>query len=112
MYSVKYTESVKRVKSFEALNGVTRLNCAFYALKKCSRTRISILLKEFADDNFEFEENGRKLSKQVENTVGEGEIVRYEKFLLFLQCFQKACFPGTSNGVIVWEWFNLENITI
>ena len=47
LYSVKYTESVKRVKSFEALNGVTRLNCAFYAfyaLKKCSRTRISILL--------------------------------------------------------------------
>ena len=26
-------------------------------------------LKEFADDNLKFEENGRKLSKQVENTV-------------------------------------------
>ena len=26
-------------------------------------------LKEFADDNFKFIENGRKLSKQVENTV-------------------------------------------
>ena len=25
--------------------------------------------KEFADDNFKFDENGRKLSKQVENTV-------------------------------------------
>ena len=24
--------------------------------------------KEFADDNFRFDENGRKLSKQVENT--------------------------------------------
>ena len=22
------------------------------------------------------------------------------------QCFQKACFPGVSNGVIVWEWVN------
>ena len=30
-------------------------------------------LKEFADDNFKFDENGRKLSKQVENTVGKGE---------------------------------------
>ena len=33
-------------------------------------------LKEFADDNFKFDENGRKLSKQVENTVGKGEIAR------------------------------------
>ena len=61
-------------------------------------------LKKFADDNFEFGENGRKLSKRLENTVGRGEIARYEQFLLFLQCFQKACFPGASNGVIVWEW--------
>ena len=30
-------------------------------------------LKEFADDNF-FYENGRQLSKRVENTVGKGEI--------------------------------------
>jgi hypothetical protein len=33
-----------------------------------------------------------------------GEIARYEQFLLFLQCFQKACFPGASKGVIVLEW--------
>ena len=31
-------------------------------------------LKEFADDNFKFDENGRKLSERVENTVGKGEI--------------------------------------
>ena len=35
---------------------------------------VSFRLKEFADDNFKFDENGRKLSKQVENTVGKGEI--------------------------------------
>ena len=63
-------------------------------------------LKEFADDNFKFNENGRKLSKWVENTEGKGEIARYEQFLLFPQCFQKACFPGASKGVIVWEWVN------
>ena len=62
-------------------------------------------MKEFADDNFEFDKNGRKLSKQVENTVGKGEITHYEQFLLFPQCFQKACFSGVSKGVIVWEWF-------
>ena len=63
-------------------------------------------LKEFADDNFKFDENGRKLSKEVESTVGKGEIACYEQFLLFEQCFQKACFPGASKGVIVWEWDN------
>ena len=61
-------------------------------------------MKDFADDNLKFEENGRKLFKPVENTVGKGEIARYEQFLLFPQCFQKACFPGASKGVIVWEW--------
>ena len=41
----------------------------------------SFKLKEFADDNFKFDENGRKFSKQVENTVGKGEIARDEQFL-------------------------------
>ena len=31
-------------------------------------------LREVADDNFKFDENGRKLSERVENTVGKGEI--------------------------------------
>ena len=61
-------------------------------------------LKEFADKYFKFDENGRKLSKRVEDTVEKGEIAHYEQFLLFPQCFQKACFRGTSKGVIVWEW--------
>ena len=42
-------------------------------------------LKKFADDNFRFDENGRKFSKWVENTMGKGEIARYEQFLLFPQ---------------------------
>ena len=46
-------------------------------------------MKEIADDNLKFDENGRKFSKRVENTVGKGEIARYEQFLLFPQCFQK-----------------------
>ena len=55
----------------------------FYPLdlpKNPGITRRQILdssqLKEFADDNFKFDENGRKLSKWVENTVGKGEIAR------------------------------------
>ena len=47
-------------------------------------------MKEFADNNLEVDENGRKLSKRVENT-GEKEIALYEQFLLFPQCFQKTC---------------------
>ena len=39
--------------------------------------------------------NGRKLSKQVENTEGKGEIARHEQFLLFPQCFQKTCTADT-----------------
>ena len=38
--------------------------------------------------------------------MGKGEIARYEQFLLFPRCFQKACFPGASKDVIVWEWVN------
>ena len=63
-------------------------------------------LKELADDNFKFDKNGRKLSQGVENTVGKGKIARYKQFLLFPQCFQKACFPGASKGVIVRERLN------
>ena len=35
------------------------------------------------------------LAKRVENTVGKGEIARYEQFLLFPQCFQKTCIGNT-----------------
>ena len=52
-------------------------------------------LKELADDNFKIDENGRKFSKRIENTVGKGEIARYEQFLLFPQCFQKTSTADT-----------------
>ena len=67
-------------------------------------------LKQFADDNFRFDENSTRFSKRVENTVGKGEIARYEQFLLFPQCFQKACFLGASKGVIVWEWVKKKRV--
>ena len=52
-------------------------------------------LKVFGDDNFKLDENSRKFSKRVENTVGKGEIARYEHFLLFPQCFQKTLIADT-----------------
>ena len=48
--------------------------------------------EEFADDNFEFDENGRKFAEEEENTVGNGGIAHYEQVLLFPQSFfQKSC---------------------
>ena len=54
------------------------------------QTLYSSKLKEFADDNFKFSENGRKFFERVKSTVGKGEIARNEQFLLFPQCFQKT----------------------
>ena len=51
----------------------------------------SFILKVFAGDNSKFNENGKKTSKRVENTVRKGEIACHEQFLLFPQCFQKTC---------------------
>ena len=52
-------------------------------------------LTEFADDNFRFDESGRKLAKQEENTMGKGKIAHYKQFLFLPQCFQKTCAKDT-----------------
>ena len=52
-------------------------------------------LKEFADINFKFDEDGRKFSKCLENAVRKGEIALYEQFFLFPQCFPKTCSTDT-----------------
>ena len=46
-------------------------------------------MKEFADNNFKFDINGRKFSKQVENAMGIGEIAHFKQFLLFATEFSK-----------------------
>ena len=52
-------------------------------------------LKDFADNNYEVDENGGKFSKRVENTLGKGEIACYEQFLPFPQFFKKTCTADT-----------------
>ena len=70
-------------------------------------------LKEFADDNLKFNENGRMFSKQVENTVGKGEIARYEQFLLFPQCFQKTDVLQThTNKGLFWKGLKVNLIIL
>ena len=65
-------------------------NFRLFHIERVLQTTISNLTKMA-----ESYPNGKK------NTEGKGEIAQ---FLLFPQCFQKACFPGASIGVIVWEW--------
>ena len=63
-------------------------------------------VKAFAHDNFNFDENGRRFSRWVENTVGKGEISRYEQFLLFPQSFQKTYSADMQKPGLVWERVN------
>ena len=67
-------------------------------------------VKEFADDNFKFDENGIKYFKRVENNVGKGEIARYEQFpishivsksLVMQTCKNQGLF---GKGLIFWDF--------
>ena len=62
-------------------------------------TNFRLFQTETANDNFKFDENGRKLSKWVENTVEKGEIARHEQFLLFPQCFLNVLQTGKNQGL-------------
>ena len=44
-------------------------------------------MNEFPGNHFKFDENDRKFSKRVENTVGKREIARHEQFLLLHTVF-------------------------
>ena len=46
-------------------------------------------LKEFADHNLKYDENGVKFSKRIENTVRKEETARYKQFLLIATVFSK-----------------------
>ena len=50
--------------------------CDFFSFPK-QQLLDSAELKEFAEDNFKFDENSRKFSIRVENTVGKGEIANF-----------------------------------
>ena len=41
--------------------------------------------------------------KLAENTLGKGEIARYEQFLIFPQCFLTTCTADTEKPDLVWE---------
>ena len=45
--------------------------------------------KQIEDDIFKFDENSRKFSRRVENTVGKGEIAHYEQFTFSNSVFKR-----------------------
>ena len=63
-------------------------------------------LKEFAEDNFKFDENGRKFFKREANTKEKGEIACSKQFLLFPPCFRKICTADMYKPGLVWERIN------
>ena len=72
----------------------SQTNPCFLCVCRTSLSKM-LKLKEFAEDNSKFDENGRKFSKSVESTVGKGEIAHNEQFLRFPQCFEKALIADT-----------------
>ena len=54
-------------------------------------------LKEFADENFKFDENGRRFFEWVESIVGKAEIARYEQFLLSNSVFKRLALQTRKN---------------
>ena len=67
------------------LSEIPRWFCSLSELFPKRRISDSSKLRDFADDNFKFDENSRMFSRRVENTMGKGEIARYEQFLRFPQ---------------------------
>ena len=71
-----------------AVDNLTLLKCQILDSSK---------LKEFTDDNIKFNDNGDRSPKGIENTMGRGEIARYEQLLLFPQCFQRLVLQACKN---------------
>ena len=51
-------------------------------------------LKEFAEDNFKLDENGRKLSERVENTVGKEKLLVTSNFSYSNSVFKRHVSQG------------------
>ena len=52
-------------------------------------------LKDFPDNIFKVDQNGRKSIQMGRKHCGKGEIACYKQFLLLPQCFQKTCIADT-----------------
>ena len=69
-------------------------------------TNFRLIQTETTDDNFKFYETGRTLSKRVKNTVGKGEIARYEQILLFPVFFKRLVLQTRKNQGLFGKGLN------
>ena len=60
-------------------------------------------LKEFADDNSKFDENGRKLSRWVENTEGKEKLLVTSNFSFSYSVFKRYTLQKRENPGLVLE---------
>ena len=69
-------------------------------------------MKEFADDNFKFHENGRKFSKQVQNTLEKGGNCKLQTISPFPTEFSKDLFSRqVKTRGLVWERVKKQHAT-
>ena len=69
-------------------------------------------MKDFADDNFKFNENGRKFSKRVENTVGKKEKLLVASNSSFSHSvFNRLVQQTRKKSDLVWERVNPKKVT-
>ena len=48
--------------------------------------------------------------KKVENIVANGEIARFDQFLLLSQCFEKSSAAVTSESICMWKRVKRNNL--
>ena len=60
-------------------------------------------MKDFADDNFKFDNNERKFFKWVENTMGKEEIARYWHFSFSHNVFKRVALQTHENKGLFGE---------
>ena len=63
-------------------------------------------LKEFADDNSKFDENGRKFSKWIENTVGKKKLLITSNFFFALSVFKRLVLQTHKNQGLFGKGIN------
>ena len=63
-------------------------------------------LKEFADDNFKVDENGRKLSKQVENTGETEKLLITSNFFFSHSVFKRLVLQTHKNQGLLGKELN------
>ena len=64
-------------------------------------------LKGFADENFNFYENGRKVSKRVENTVGKEKLLVMSNFSFSHSGFKRLVSQGRQKVSLCGNGLNL-----